>query len=366
MIIFSKKKVASDTLGERLKKIREKLGISLDEISQATKIRKQHLEFIEDNKFEKLPPDVYVKGFLKSYANFLRIEPTDVIRFYEKEKGIKRAYKKLKKKSKNKRSLPVITITPRWVALFVSFLLIFVGVVYFYQEVSRFSKTPSLVITHPLDKTIINNSSVKVSGIAEKRSQILINEQPVAVNQAGEFYQTINLQPGLNQLEIKAINKFNRSITKKISLVVEDDHENVSNKEQLAEGVVMGEKDSLYKEGLHMEITAGDNPVWISISVDEQPYQQETLLAGSTKKVEAQDKIMITSGKANQTFIKLNGQDLGMLDKSPGVIREVAFTKETLKNLENKSNDDKNNKRQNDSAKESKKMEEAEKEQNNN
>ena len=70
---FVKKSVETLTLGEKLKKIRSERRIGLTDISRFTKIQLKYLEDIEEGRYEKLPSDVYVKGFLKSYAKFLGV-----------------------------------------------------------------------------------------------------------------------------------------------------------------------------------------------------------------------------------------------------------------------------------------------------
>ncbi len=60
--------------GKVLKRIREKLGIELFEVSLDTKIRVELLENIEQEKFDDLPPEVYLKGHIISYANYLLLD----------------------------------------------------------------------------------------------------------------------------------------------------------------------------------------------------------------------------------------------------------------------------------------------------
>ena len=68
---FTKKNIETLTLGEKLKKLRSERRISLGDVSRNTKIQIKYLEFIEEGAYDKLPADVYAKGFLKSYAEFL-------------------------------------------------------------------------------------------------------------------------------------------------------------------------------------------------------------------------------------------------------------------------------------------------------
>lgn len=70
-----------DGLGEYLKKEREKKGITLEEASKVTRIRKAYLLAIEDDNIGMQSP-VFIKGFLKSYAEFLGLDSADVIEKY--------------------------------------------------------------------------------------------------------------------------------------------------------------------------------------------------------------------------------------------------------------------------------------------
>ncbi|GAB6268860.1 MAG: hypothetical protein STSR0002_16020 [Smithella sp.] len=65
--------------GSDLKEIRNELGVAVETIHQQTKIRLDYLHWIEDDKIEKLPAAVFLKGFIKSYLKCLCIEPTDEI-----------------------------------------------------------------------------------------------------------------------------------------------------------------------------------------------------------------------------------------------------------------------------------------------
>jgi DnaJ-class molecular chaperone len=68
--------------GKALKQIREKMRIDLETIAQETRINLKTLEFIEGEDLEKLPPLVYLKGFLKGYAQSLGLDPHRVVEEY--------------------------------------------------------------------------------------------------------------------------------------------------------------------------------------------------------------------------------------------------------------------------------------------
>ncbi len=73
--------------GPVLRRIREEKKIELDDIAGATKIQVKTLMHIEEERYAPLPPEVYVRGFIKNYARYLSIDPekaaSDYMQRYE-------------------------------------------------------------------------------------------------------------------------------------------------------------------------------------------------------------------------------------------------------------------------------------------
>lgn len=57
--------------GPVLKKFRTLKGVSLEDLSEQTKIRKTYLRYLEEEEYEFLPAPIYIKGFITIVANFL-------------------------------------------------------------------------------------------------------------------------------------------------------------------------------------------------------------------------------------------------------------------------------------------------------
>lgn len=67
------------SLGEKFKKRRTERKLSLKEVENATSIRMNFLEAIEEGNFSKLISSVYAQGFIKKYATFLELDPENLI-----------------------------------------------------------------------------------------------------------------------------------------------------------------------------------------------------------------------------------------------------------------------------------------------
>ena len=73
------------SIGEILRTTREKRGIGLEEVVGATKIKKEFLEAIEDDQFQKIPSEVVAKGFIKNYAEFLELSPQAALSVFKRD-----------------------------------------------------------------------------------------------------------------------------------------------------------------------------------------------------------------------------------------------------------------------------------------
>ena len=68
--------------GSVLRRIRLSRGVELDDVSAQTKICEGFLTSLETNCYRDLPAEVYVRGYLKQYASFLRLDPERVVDSY--------------------------------------------------------------------------------------------------------------------------------------------------------------------------------------------------------------------------------------------------------------------------------------------
>jgi cytoskeleton protein RodZ len=70
------------SFGDKLKREREMRGVTLDEISESTKIARRHLEALESEDFASLPGGVFNKGFVRAYARFIGINEDQAVADY--------------------------------------------------------------------------------------------------------------------------------------------------------------------------------------------------------------------------------------------------------------------------------------------
>lgn len=92
------------SLGTLLRSHRESKGISLKELARQTKIREHLLKALEEGRYKELPPPIYIRGFIISYAKVVGLDPKDILQKYDQifkknlqppvEKGLRRDWNK--------------------------------------------------------------------------------------------------------------------------------------------------------------------------------------------------------------------------------------------------------------------------------
>lgn len=299
------------------------MGIA--EISKRTRIREKYLENLEESEYSKLPADVYVKGFLRSYAAFMGLDAKSLVRQYEREKGIQKSIKKIVDVVEERKPINFssVVITPKMIAMVLIVILSITSFAYLYIEVNDFISQPRLVIMKPNDGSNVDGNSVHVSGVAEKDALVFINDQPVMVNENGEFSEDVGLKSGINVINVKARNKFDKETSQSVSI-----NANLGELLPSEVGDLPGEdgKKEQENEGrIYAEIFVNPNQTWLSIEADGNIVYSGTLLPQSVQTFEAENILSITSGKGNGTFVKINGKDLGVISDDPGVVRNVQY-----------------------------------------
>ena len=193
---FTAKKLYPErTLGERLRILRKRKHLSLEQAEEATKVRRRFLEALEKSDYGALPADVYVMGFLAKYAEFLAADKEDLLAEYRRERGDAGSSRVLspQKTLKEKRFI----LTPKLLVLGLV-ALVFVGIIgYIFYSVENFTSAPNLEISAPVAESVIRQDNIEVIGKTDEGATLSINEQTVFIDNRGNFKETVKLQSGL-------------------------------------------------------------------------------------------------------------------------------------------------------------------------
>lgn len=114
-------------LGQILKTEREKQGHTLQSVADTTKINLSVLSAIEEGDVDHLPQESFLKGFIRTYAKFLRLDPKEIIALYDSGKSTPGTEQRAPEKSVKKKKFSLgdhHSFTSKTIAVVVITLLI--------------------------------------------------------------------------------------------------------------------------------------------------------------------------------------------------------------------------------------------------
>jgi cytoskeletal protein RodZ len=315
---FTRKKVGSMTLGERFRKIRSDRRISLREVSRATKIQVKYLEAIEAGTYDRLPAEVYVKGFLRSYAGYLGVPEDAILKLYARERHIQKNLGRVE----NFQFQPTAPVRFSFVPspkVFAAGLGILVTVGFFSFlsfELRTFVSEPRLVIESPTDGARVEGSDVLVSGQTDPRAEVYINGESAVVDEVGAFSERLTLSSGLNEITVSSTNRFGKIRERVLSVDASvpdltDSGENrpLANLEMEA---------SIRLSVRIAEVTT------ISVVSDEETVWNGEVTPGDERSFSAMERVVISASSGSAVAITYEGGAEEMLSSESDPI-EVEF-----------------------------------------
>lgn len=72
-------------IGDLLRRERERQNLSIKDIEKATSIRALYIDAIEKGEYKTLPGEVYAKGFVRNYANYLKLNANEIVSGFNEE-----------------------------------------------------------------------------------------------------------------------------------------------------------------------------------------------------------------------------------------------------------------------------------------
>lgn len=75
-------------IGERLIRARETRGLTLEDAERDTRISRRYLQALETEQFEIIPAPVYARGFLRSYSQYVGLDPQEMLSLFPHEPGM--------------------------------------------------------------------------------------------------------------------------------------------------------------------------------------------------------------------------------------------------------------------------------------
>jgi transcriptional regulator with XRE-family HTH domain len=202
-----------NSIGKILKNARIKKKLSLSSLSDKTKIKRDFLDAIEKEEWEKLPEFPVVLGFVKSICATLNLDPS-----------IHAAILKRDYPPKELRINPKPDVVKKFVwGPRTTFLIVvacaLIGVAsYLLIQYINFIRPPVIEVLSPVEGEIVERKEVVVSGKVDSDSVVRVNNQPVLVGDGGNFQTVVELVNGVNEIVVVARSRSGKESTSRISV----------------------------------------------------------------------------------------------------------------------------------------------------
>jgi len=278
-------------IGRFLEQKRKERGLSLEEVEQATKIRKRYLTGLEREDYAMLPDAVYARGFLKTYANYLGLDGEALSR-------------QLKSSRKTRRERG-IDYNPRPESDFEKPLITPSGLRGTQKRKISTSAIVTVIVAVLALAAVIGALYFVGRGVqASKESNPPSGETP----------------PRREQQKVAGREKAPEAGSAK------EDAVGSKGKAGDEEGSA-GAKQSAPPDTLQVLVNVRERPSWILIRTDGTAAYEQVAQPGFSKTFEAEQHLYIKSGDAGAVTVEINGQDAGAL----GGAGEIVARNYTLK-----------------------------------
>ena len=278
-------------IGRLLEQKRKERGLTLEEVEQATKIRKRYLTGLERDDYAILPDAVYVRGFLKTYANYLGLDGDALSR-------------QLKSSSKTQRER---------------------GIDYDPRPESNFEEpliTPSGLIG--AQKRKVSTSAIVTVIVAVLALAALIGAL-YFVGRGAQVSKEGNPPSGESPPRHEQQNVAGREKAPEAGSTEKDAVGSKGTPGDDEKPAVA--KQSAPPDTLRVLVNVRERPSWILIRTDGTAAYEQVAQPGFSKTFEAEQRLYIKSGDAGAVRVEINGQDAGAL----GGAGEIVARKYTLK-----------------------------------
>jgi cytoskeletal protein RodZ len=213
------------TLGAILKTARTRSGYTIEQAQSETKIAAKYLLALEDGAYSRMPAEAYNIGYVRCYAEFLKLNPERIVQLYRLERS-EQSF------SQTDSTAPLrpkrvgdwsFLVTPKLLGV-VGMLLVFGAVSgYILYQVRKFSEPPVLSITNVPTEFTSSKDTVILEGKTAQGAVVSMNSEPIFVSTDGSFTQDVQLSPGLNQILVQARNRADRESRLVVQVLYQSD-----------------------------------------------------------------------------------------------------------------------------------------------
>ena len=288
-----------ENFGSYLKHERELRGVPLEEISGATKIHIRFLQALEDNQFDELPGEVFIKGYIRSYANIIGSDVEEMLNIYEESVG---------NKTENiSESVPPSNISAKTFLVFALLGLIILALIFGVRFLIS-SK---------------NNQPVKNAELNEKQN--VEPPAPLPIKSLEEKTPLVIEDKLLKESDAPLPEQSQALITELNSLKQKSDIENQVNSLVPADN----ESQLVLEKPLKLTIKVKNNS-WFNMTIDDFREEDFIIPAGEEKIYWGNNVFRLNIGNKQGTEIILNGKKLVIPESKENVVKDFIINSKLI------------------------------------
>jgi cytoskeleton protein RodZ len=275
-----------ETLGGFLKRQRQGQGKSLEEIAEKTHIHASTLRAIEEDNPKALPAEVFTRGFVRNYAQYLGLDPIKVLGWYiEQNAGEVRPTE-----DRNVQEVLAGEIMAEAWTFPLGRLIVFLLVV------------GAFLLAGYLMLDFLNSSALPISIYKkEVQTQTLVNQVPPLVAQNGESHAS-----RLSEADSKSDKRGQAENQNRPEIV----------QMPPVAAVVPVISATKAREAHYVLEAKFLETTWVSVQIDKEKKKSVTYQSGDHEVWEAEKNISLLVGNAGGVVLTLNGKPLPSLGKS--------------------------------------------------
>jgi cytoskeleton protein RodZ len=288
-----------ENFGSYLKHERELRGVPLEEISGATKIHIRFLQALEDNQFDELPGEVFIKGYIRSYANIIGSDVEEMLNIYEESVG-----------NKTENNSDSVSPSNTSAKTFLGFALIGLIVLALIFGV-RFLISSK------------NNPPVKNAELNEKQNAK--SPAPLPIKTLEDKTPLVIEDKILKESDVPVPEQSETLITELDSFKQKPDIESQVN--SLAP--TGNESQPVLEKPLKLTIKVKNNS-WFNMTIDDFREEDFILSAGEEKSYWGNNVFRLTIGNKQDTKIILNGKNLVIPESKENVVKDFIINSKLI------------------------------------
>lgn len=188
------------TSGQLLFQARLQSKLTLTQLERLTKIPKHILRFLEKDQYDQLPSATYLQGFIRNYAQALKLDPQLVVAVFKRQFSRKTAKKILPQglvRPLNSSRFPASFTGPVF-SLVLALCLLF-G--YLGFNLYRLYQPPFLTVSEPKNGATLT-SPVIIKGETDRNASLKLNNKIINLEPDGSFTTAFQGSPGTHELTL--------------------------------------------------------------------------------------------------------------------------------------------------------------------